>query len=454
MKTKFKEDNFGMFSKPPIVAATIIRRRAADIANLFSSSSRCRQSALPQLVTYGQVFATAIVAALAIGSPLYASSDSENGKRAWEAGYGEVIEILMETGTNVNIPDSIDKTAVKLATTRYGEPASETIRKHESVIQAPQRGMLNAEVQGERKKQEESMKKYPVGKEFQDCDVCPRMVIVSPGTFLMGSPATEKERQDDEGPQHQVTISNPFAVGKYEVTREQFEEFVEATGHDASSSGCWTYLEGDLWQLRQQHSWRKPGFSQSNDHPVVCVNWHDAQAYVSWLSRKTGEQYRLLSESEWEYVARAGTTGPFHFGSTISTNQANYRGNYTYGDGPKGIYRNKTVSVGSFAANRFGLHDVHGNVWEWVEDCWHETYHGAPLDGSAWVTGGDCDLRVLRGGSWVNRPMYLRSAFHGGEEAGIRSDEFGLRVARTLILESLPPYLGNQGGGAHWSNFF
>ena len=216
------------------------------------------------------------------------------------------------------------------------------------------------------------------------------------------------------------------------MTREQFEEFVEATGHDASSSGCWTILEGDLWQLRQQRSWRKPGFSQSKDHPVVCVNWHDAQAYVSWLSRKTGEQYPLLSESEWEYVARAGTTGPFHFGSKSSTNQANYRGNYTYGGGPKGIYRKKTVSVGSFAANRFGLHDVHGNVWEWVEDCWHENYDSAPLDGSAWVTGGNCELRVLRGGSWNYSPRLLRSAYRIRYGSGDRDGDFGFRVARTL----------------------
>ena len=276
-----------------------------------------------------------------------------------------------------------------------------------------------------------SKQRYPAGKEFQDCDTCPKMVAVPPGTFLMGAPSSEESSSDAERPQHRVTISNPFAVGKYEVTREQFEKFVEATGYDASSSGCWTDREGG-WQLRQQDSWRKPGFSQSEDHPVVCVNWNDAQAYVSWLSRKTGEQYRLLSESEWEYVARAGTTGPFHFGSTISTDQANYDGYYTYGGGPEGIYRKKTVAVGSFAANSFGLHDVHGNVWEWVEDCWHEDYHGAPQDGSAWVTGGDCGRRVVRGGTWGNYPRSLRSANRFRVEAGGRLSQGGFRVARTF----------------------
>ena len=348
-------------------------------------------------------------------------------------GHKEIIELLMKAGADVNIPGPKGKTAVELAKTHYGEPTSDNIRKHEPAIQALLQGMSYAVFQKEREDREKLIKMYPVGKEFQDCDTCPKMVVVPQGTFTMGSPASENNRKDNEGPLHRVTISNPFAVGKYEVTREQFEKFVEATGYDASSSGCWIYLKGDNeWKLRKQNSWRKPGFSQSKDHPVTCINWHDAQAYISWLSRKTGEQYRLLSESEWEYVARAGTTGPFHFGSTISTDQANYNGNHTYGSGSKGVYRKKTVSVGSFPANRFGLHDVHGNVFEWVEDCWHENYQGAPSDGSAWVTGGDCGLRVVRSGSWFFDPGNQRSAVRGRGEAGLRADVAGFRVARTL----------------------
>ena len=164
----------------------------------------------------------------------------------------------------------------------------------------------------------------------------------------------------------------------------------------------------------------------------MCVNWEDARAYVNWLSRETGKPYRLLSEAEWEYSARAGTTGPFHFGATISTDQANYDGNYIYGSGREGVYRKKTVPVGSFPANGFGLHAVHGNVWEWVEDCWHASYRGAPSDGSVWVTGGDCGSRVLRGGSWISLPRDLRSADRNGITAGIRNYFSGFRVTRTL----------------------
>ena len=162
--------------------------------------------------------------------------------------------------------------------------------------------------------------------------------------------------------------------------------------------------------------------------PVIDVNWDNAKAYVRWLSRRTGKSYRLLSEAEWEYAARAGTAGPFHTGSTISTNQATY----TYGAGREGLYREKTVPVGSFPANVFGLYDVHSNVWERAEDCWHSSYRGASVGGSAWTSGGDCGKRVLRGGSWNNQPGNLRSAFRHGNPAGDRSFSIGFRVARTL----------------------
>ena len=165
---------------------------------------------------------------------------------------------------------------------------------------------------------------------------------------------------------------------------------------------------------------------------MMNVSWEDAKAYVSWLSRKTGESYRLLSEAEWEYAARAGTTGPFHFGSTITTDQANYDGNHVYGSGHRGVYRKRTVAVGSFPANGYGLHDMHGNVQEWVEDCWHDNYDGAPTDGSAWVSEGSCKVRVLRGGSWLNKPRYLRSANRGWLTAGFRYVSYGFRIARTL----------------------
>ncbi len=251
-----------------------------------------------------------------------------------------------------------------------------------------------------------------VGDTFRDCAGCPEMVVVPAGTFNMGSNAAEESRDDDEGPVHQVTVSVPFAVGKYEVTFSEWDVC-------AAAGGCGGYRPDD------------GGWGRGN-RPVINVSWEDAKEFVRWLSSETGKQYRLLSEFEWEYAARAGTTGPFHFGSTISTDQANYYGYSTYGNGREGVYRQKTVPVGSFPSNKFGLHDMHGNVWEWVEDCWHNDYSGAPTDGSAWTSGGDCDVRVLRGGSWNSIPGFLRSAITYWDGAGNRYDIFGFRVARTL----------------------
>ena len=266
----------------------------------------------------------------------------------------------------------------------------------------------------------------PPGSVFRDCADCPEMVVVGAGEFMMGSPPSEAGRGDDEGPRHRVTIAEPFAVGMHEVTRGQFGRFVSATSRTMGNS-CWTY-EGGEWEDHSGRGWHAPGFDQSDDHPVVCVSWDDAQAYVRWLSGETGQSYRLLSESEWEYVARAGTTTPFHTGATISTDQANYHGNYTHGSGGN---RERTVPVGSFAANAWGLHDVHGNVWEWTEDCWNGSYDGAPDDGGAW-TSGDCSRRVLRGGSWFSQPGVARSADRFWLDSGARNDVASFRVARTL----------------------
>ena len=258
---------------------------------------------------------------------------------------------------------------------------------------------------------QEAGRKQP-GAEFKDCDECPEMVVVPAGKFRMGSPLLEADRNEDEGPQHGVTIPEPFAVGKYEVTFAEWDACV-------SAGGCGGYRPADRgWGRGRQ--------------PAINVSWEDAKAYVGWLSRKTGESYRLLSEAEREYAARAGTTGPFHFGSTISTDQANYNGNYTYGSGRKGVYREKTVPVGSFPANAFGLHDIHGNVREWVEDCWHDSYAYAPSDGRPWDTRGDCYRRVLRGGSWDNLPGNLRTAVRLRSTAGFRNIYDGFRVSRTL----------------------
>ena len=201
---------------------------------------------------------------------------------------------------------------------------------------------------------------------------------------------------------------------------------------------CWTWEDGE-WKDRSGRGWRNPGFSQRDSHPVVCVSWNDARAYVRWLSGETGESYRLLSESEWEYVARGGTQTRYHWGDS-SSSQCRYangadmsakkhNSGWTVADCDDGYYR--TSPVGSFAANAFGLHDVHGNVWEWVQDCWNDSYAGAPGDGSAWESG-ECSLRVLRGGSWSSFPWLLRAANRNGDVTGVRDGYAGFRVVRTF----------------------
>ena len=241
---------------------------------------------------------------------------------------------------------------------------------------------------------------WPPGKKFRDCAGCPELVVVPEGSFLMGSPSSEERRDGDEGPVHRVTFARPFAVGVYEVTFGEWEACM-------SGGGCGGRRPYDAGWGRGRR-------------PVINVSWEDAKGYVEWLSRETDKEYRLLSESEWEYVARAGTKGKYHFGSRISSSRANY-----------GHNEERTVPVGSYSSNAWGLHDVHGNVWEWVEDCWNGDYHGAPSDGRAWESG-DCSLRVLRGGSWYVGPGGLRSAYRSRGSTGDRSIVSGFRVARTL----------------------
>jgi formylglycine-generating enzyme required for sulfatase activity len=249
------------------------------------------------------------------------------------------------------------------------------------------------------------------GQPFCDITGGPEMLVVPAGKFMMGSPDSEPGRASWEGPQHEVTFAQPFAVGRDAVTRGQFAAFVNATGYGTT----------DLW--------RNPDFNQDNSHPVVCVTWDDAKAYAAWLAEITGRPYRLLSEAEWEYAARAGTTTPFWWGSSITPAQANYDGRQVYeGGGSKGEYRAGTVPAGSFRPNPWGLYNVHGNVWEWCEDAWHVGYSGAPTDGSAWISGNSG--RVVRGGSWSSDPWYLRAAQRLRLTAVI--DLVGVRVARTL----------------------
>jgi len=268
------------------------------------------------------------------------------------------------------------------------------------------------------------------GEPFRDLDGGPEMVVVPAGSFMMGSPETEPGRFENEGPRHKVTIAIPFAVGRHAITRGQFTAFVKATGHKAEGARKWT---GSEWKDDPKASWRDPGFPQDDSHPVTCVNWDDAKAYVSWLAEVTGKPYRLLTEAEWEYAARAGTATPFWWGSSITPAQANYDGNYVYaGGGSKGKYRKGTVPVGDFAANPWGLYNVHGNVWGWCEDVWHDSYNGAPTDASAWLQGGEGSSRVVRGGAWNFDPRGLRSALRVRFHSEFRVSYLGFRLGRTL----------------------
>ena len=254
------------------------------------------------------------------------------------------------------------------------------------------------------------------GETFKDCAECPEMVVIPPGRFRMGD--LSGGFVDSEKPLHAVNIRHQFAVGKFEVTRGEFAAFVKETGY-AASGGC-IYFTGSTFEESGSKSWRSPGFGQSDRDPVVCVNGDDARAYLGWISRKAGVAYRLLSEAEWEYAARAGTRTAYNTGSNIFKGQAKYGS------------KDGTVRVGSYSPNAFGLYDVHGNVWEWTEDCWHDNYHGAASDGGAWTTGGECGKRVLRSGSWGYFPSYLRSAYRDRNPTVVRINAIGFRVARTL----------------------
>lgn len=238
------------------------------------------------------------------------------------------------------------------------------------------------------------------------------MILVPGGTFLMGSPDDEPERNENEGPQHEVRISN-FFMGRYPVTQEQWR-FVAALDEVKRT------LEPDPSQFK------------GDKRPVEQVSWYDAMEFCDRLAQFTGRPYRLPSEAEWEYACRAGTTTPFYFGRTLTTELANYDGNSTYNDASKGVHRRATTPVAHFEiANAFGLCDMHGNVYEWCQDHWHDSYKGAPTDGSAWVrvTEDKYANRVIRSGSWDSVPRICRSAYRYGDPPGYYSYRIGFRIA-------------------------
>jgi formylglycine-generating enzyme required for sulfatase activity len=247
---------------------------------------------------------------------------------------------------------------------------------------------------------------------FRDCSQCPEMVVLGGGEFTMGSSTSEKSRDESEGPLRRVRVQ-PFAASKFDVTFDEWAACVAGGGCQSNPN------PNDLG-------------SERRTRPVIGVSWNDAQEYTRWLSARTGYDYRLLSEAEWEYAARAGTTTAFSFGLNITPDQAQYAWQYADAGEPKRLTGAiGTARVGSFPSNAFGLYDMHGNVWQWVQDCWNANYKDAPTDGVAW-TSGDCAHRMLRGGSWISVKPLLRSAFRLRSYQISRGFDYGFRVARPL----------------------
>ena len=286
------------------------------------------------------------------------------------------------------------------------------------------------------------------GTRFRECRNCPEMVVVPAGTFTMGSPEAEVGRFRTEGPEHRVEIRRPFAIGIYDITVGEYRQFVRTT-HRTVPDSCRVYdvsfADNDLVRVRGKN-WVRPNFRQTDNHPVVCVTWDDAQAYIDWLNgqvrrpseaRVSAGPYRLPTEAEWEYAARAGTTTPYYWGTEIDRSKANFGP-----DEPRFAPVAKaedrweyTSPVGAFPPNAFGLYDMAGNVWQFTQDCWHESYAGAPNDGTA-RADGKCDERVVRGGSWFKPPTGERSAKRGqGKVVDLKGNhEIGFRVVRELTL--------------------
>jgi len=270
------------------------------------------------------------------------------------------------------------------------------------------------------------------------------MIVAPTGKFTIGSPPDEAGRRSDEGPQREIRIAKPFAVGRYEVTRRQYEAFLRDTGYPVSGNCMTDRRKPGTWALDAPTNFRDPGFPQSGEHPAACVNWNDARAYIGWLNAKTGGGYRLLTEAEWEYLARAGSTTAYPWGSRAKDGCPYMNGFDRVIVNKKGdLYKGEAVSfadcsdgylntapVGSLRPNAFGIYDMIGNVGEWVEDCSTSSYASMQSDGSTNL--GDCSKRIVRGGSWGTQPRQLRSAERIRYSPTDVDDSIGIRVAKTL----------------------
>lgn len=306
--------------------------------------------------------------------------------------------------------------------------------------------------------QSKKMATHKSGRTFRDCKDCPEMVVIPAGSFLMGSPENEPGRYPEESPQRKVSIKQ-FAAGKYDITKKEWALFVKTTNRSIVGGCSWAALPGDtgkLWEANPSASWNHLGFTQDSSHPVVCISWDDAQDYANWMSKKTGFNYRLLSEAEWEYATRAGTTTVYWWGDTASHEYANYGADSCCSSlalgSDKWVFG--TSPVGAFPPNKFGLYDMNGNVMQWVQDCFNYPYSDKPSDGSAYkdsvqlnITGefsamsetNSCSYHILRGGDFNDPPRFIRSASRNfAPSPGIpinqpyRNAAIGFRIARTM----------------------
>lgn len=296
------------------------------------------------------------------------------------------------------------------------------------------------------------------GETFKDCKDCPEMVVIPAGNFMMGAPVNEPDSYPEEKPQKKVSIQK-FAAGKFDITKEQWALFVKETSRPVTGGCSWSGLAADTsikpWDANPAANWNHLGFMQDSSHPVVCITWDDTQDYLKWLSKKTGFTYRLLTEAEWEYAARAKTTTAYYWGDSASHDYANYGVDTAFGVGfTKG--RDKWLStspVGSFPPNGFGLYDMSGNVLQFLADYFENSFSNLPINGSAYLTStklnitGDLsymngtnssDYRIVRGGDWGDPRQMLRSACRnwapgqGGTLKTYSSSGLGFRIARTL----------------------
>lgn len=265
------------------------------------------------------------------------------------------------------------------------------------------------------------------------CALCPEMAAIAPDAFVMGVDEPGGPGDEFDGPARRVRIAQPFAVSRYEVTVGEFRRFAEETAHP-ENGGCQVYEVDAWWFPDPSRSWRDPGFPQGDDHPVVCVSWSDAKAYIDWLNGRSGLTFRLLSEAEWEYLAATGALAGRADAAAVSHDSANIGQETCCGPVRQGRDRwLQTAPVGSFPADRHGLHDIRGNVWEWQEDCFHINYIGAPTDSRPRLTNcTDASRRMVRGGSWGDGGELLAATYRLRAAVDKAYFTLGFRLARTL----------------------